>query len=126
MRFTLCASYLAIRRITAQARHRPKAGINMAPYTIGVDIGTTGLKAVVLDTEQGIVAHAERPHELLSPHPGWAEEIADQWWNTTASAIRQLLEVVPASAIAAVGVSGMVPAMVLLDASGQPLRPSIQ
>ncbi|HET8908946.1 MAG TPA: FGGY family carbohydrate kinase [Ktedonobacterales bacterium] len=98
----------------------------MAPYTIGVDIGTTGLKAVVLDLEQGVVAHAERPHELLSSHPGWAEEDAEQWWITTVSAIQQLLNVVPASAIAAIGVSGMVPAMVLLDASGQPLRPSIQ
>lgn len=98
----------------------------MALYTLGIDIGTTGLKAVVLDPEQGIVAHAERPHELQSPHPGWAEEDAGQWWRTTVSAIRELLGIVPASAIAAIGVSGMVPAMVLLDASGQPLRPSIQ
>lgn len=98
----------------------------MAKYTLGIDIGTTGLKAVVLDLDHGVVAHAERPHELLSPHPAWAEEDADQWWRTTVSAVQELLRSVPASAIAAIGVSGMVPAMVLLDASGRPVRNSIQ
>lgn len=98
----------------------------MAKYTLGIDIGTTGLKAVALDPDHGVVAYAERPHELLSPHPGWAEEDADQWWQTTISAIRELLRSVPASAIASIGVSGMVPAMVLLDTSGRPVRNSIQ
>lgn len=98
----------------------------MTQYTLGIDIGTTGLKAVVLDPTQGIIAHAEQPHTLLSPHPAWAEEDANQWWDTTVSAIRELLQNVPPSSIAAIGVSGMVPAMVLLDERGQPLRPSIQ
>lgn len=98
----------------------------MTQYTLGIDIGTTGLKVVALDPEHSIVAHAERPHELLSPHPAWAEEDANQWWETTVSAVRELLRRVPASSIAAIGVSGMVPAMVLLDERGQPLRPSIQ
>ncbi len=101
----------------------------MSQYTLGIDIGTTGLKAVALDLDQlgqGIVAHVERPHTLLSPHPAWAEEDASQWWDTTVSALRELLQSIPPSAIAAIGVSGMVPAMVLLDERGQPLRRSIQ
>lgn len=98
----------------------------MKRYTLGIDVGTTGLKAVVLDLDRGIVAHAERPHELLSPHPAWAEEDADQWWKTTVSATRELLQQVSAADIAAIGVSGMVPAMVLLDEQGAPLRNSIQ
>ena len=97
-----------------------------ATYVLGIDVGTTGLKAVALERERGIVAQAERPHELLSPHPGWAEEEAEQWWATTVETIRELLLNVPAAKIAAVGVSGMVPAMVLLDSSGRPLRRSIQ
>jgi xylulokinase len=95
-------------------------------YVLGIDVGTTALKAVALDRERGVVAQVERDHELLSVHPGWAEEDPEQWWATTCDAIRTLLTTIPAEEIAAIGVSGMVPAMVLLDASGQPLRPSIQ
>lgn len=94
--------------------------------TLGIDIGTTGLKAVILHRDRGIVAQAERPHELISAYPGWAEEDPEQWWTTTREAVRELLAVVPAEEIVAVGVSGMVPTLILLDASGQPVRPSIQ
>ena len=97
-----------------------------ATYVLGIDVGTTGLKAVALEPELGIVAQAERPHELLSSHPGWAEEEPEQWWATTVEAVRELLRAVPAAEIAAVGVSGMVPAMILLDSAGKPLRRSIQ
>jgi len=97
-----------------------------ASYVLGIDVGTTALKAVALEREHGIVAQAERPHELLSPHPGWAEEDPERWWTTTLEAIRELLASIAAREVAAIGVSGMVPAMVLLDANGQPLRPSIQ
>src|SRR5260370_31780310 len=95
-------------------------------YVLGIDVGTTALKAVVLERERGIVAQAERPHELLSPYPGWAKEDPERWWTPTVETIRQLLTIVPADEIGAIGVSGMVPAMVMLDTSGKPIRPSIQ
>src|SRR6266702_1061613 len=97
-----------------------------ARYVLGIDVGTTALKAVALERDRGIVAQAEQPHELLSPHPGWAEEDAERWWTTTIEAVRELLTIIPAGQVAAIGVSGMVPAMVLLDAAGLPLRASIQ
>jgi xylulokinase len=97
-----------------------------ARYVLGIDVGTTALKAIALERDRGIVGQVERPHELLSPHPGWAEEDPQRWWKTTIEALRELLTAVPAGEIAAIGVSGMVPAMVLLDASGQPVRPGIQ
>ena len=97
-----------------------------ARYVLGIDVGTTALKAIALEREQGIVAQAGLPHELYSLHSGWAEEDPERWWTTTVEAIRQLLAVIPAGAIEAIGVSGMVPAMVILDAAGQPLRRSIQ
>ncbi len=95
-------------------------------YVLGIDVGTTGLKAVALERERGIVAQAGQPHELLSPRPGWAEEEPDQWWATTIDAVAELLQSVSANEIAAISVSGMVPAMVLLDTEGRPLRNSIQ
>ena len=98
----------------------------MSRYVLGIDVGTTALKVVALESERGIVSQTERPHELLSPHPGWAEEDPERWWMTTIEALRELMAAIPAEEVAAIGVSGMVPAMVLLDAAGQPLRPSIQ
>lgn len=95
-------------------------------YVLGIDVGTTALKAIALERERGIVAQAELPHELLSRHPGWAEEDPERWWTTTLEAIHELLAGVPATAIEAIGVSGMVPAMVLLDEDSVPLRASIQ
>src|SRR5437879_2623024 len=86
-----------------------------AQTVLGIDIGTTGLKAIALHQTRGILAQVELPHELLSPFPGWAEEDAEYWWTTTRRALRELLTLVPARDIAAIGVSGMVPAMVLLD-----------
>ena len=95
-------------------------------YVLGIDVGTTALKAIALEREKGIVAQAEMAHELLSSQAGWAEEDPERWWTTTVKSIRQLLKVIPAESIEAIGVSGMVPAMVILDASGDPLRLSIQ
>jgi xylulokinase len=97
-----------------------------ATTVLGIDVGTTALKAIALHRHAGIIAQVEKPHELLSPHPGWAEEDAEHWWETTSQAIRELLRSVPAAEIAAIGVSGMVPALVLLDEAGYPLRMSIQ
>jgi xylulokinase len=97
-----------------------------AQYVLGIDVGTTALKAVALERDRGIVAQVERPHELLSPHPGWAEENPERWWITTIEAVQELLTVISAHEVAAIGVSGMVPAMILLDAAGLPLRASIQ
>ena len=95
-------------------------------YVLGIDVGTTALKAIALEREKGIVAQAEMDHELLSSQAGWAEEDPERWWTTTVKSLRQLLKVIPAESIEAIGVSGMVPAMVVLDASGDPLRLSIQ
>jgi xylulokinase len=93
---------------------------------LGIDVGTTALKAVVLHPERGVVAQASRPHTLMSPRPGWAEMDPHEWWETTTACCRELLAEVPAAQIAAVGTTGMVPALVLLDATGQVLRPSVQ
>lgn len=97
-----------------------------ARYLLGIDVGTTALKAVVLDPGRGVVAQAQRPHTLRSPHPGWAEEEPGEWWRTTVEAVREIVGVVSAERIAAVAVTGMVPALVLLDGAGEPIRASIQ
>jgi xylulokinase len=90
---------------------------------LGVDVGTTATKAVVLDPHQGVVAEIERQVDLHSPHPGWAEEDTEQWWANVCELARELAS---GTDVAAVGISGMVPCVILLDASGKVLRRSIQ
>jgi xylulokinase len=89
---------------------------------LGIDVGTTATKAVVVDPAGSILAAAERPVELHSPHPGWAEEDPEQWWENVCSLCREL----PVGGVAAIGVSGMVPCVIPLDGEGSPLRRSIQ
>jgi xylulokinase len=90
---------------------------------LGIDIGTTSTKAVLLVPDEGVVAEAEREAELLSLHGGWAEEDVTVWWSNVCELTREL---VAGRSVAAVGVTGMVPCIVLTDREGQVLRHSIQ
>ncbi len=94
-------------------------------YVIGIDVGTTAVKAVAVNREGSVVSSAEAEHHLSSPFPGWAEENPEDWWQNVLKTLGQVIRDAGSSA-RAVGVSGMVPALVLLDANGQVLRPSIQ
>ncbi|MGO8658637.1 FGGY family carbohydrate kinase, partial [Rhizobium ruizarguesonis] len=69
-----------------------------------------------------------RPSTLHSPQHGWAEEDPAQWWSNVCEIIRELIATsgIEARQISAVGVTGMLPAVVLLDDAGYVLRPSIQ
>jgi xylulokinase len=97
-------------------------------YLLGIDIGTTATKVIVIDLQGHIVASVERPSTLLSLHPGWAEEDANTWWDNVCAGIPECLRAagLAASDIAAVGTSGMVPTIVLLDKNDRVLRNSIQ
>ncbi|WP_080840194.1 FGGY-family carbohydrate kinase [Cohnella massiliensis] len=99
----------------------------MSAYALGIDIGTTAVKVILL-SEDAIVYQTSAEHHLLSPRHGWAEEDPRQWWSNAAKAVRETLAAVPDArdGIRAIGVSGMVPAIVLLDERGEPLRNSIQ
>lgn len=99
----------------------------MTRYTIGVDIGTTGTKTVLLDTSAGIVATATRETALHSPAPGFAEADTAQWYRNTIESIREVMSTAGASpdAVAAVATSGMVPAVIPVDGAGKPLRHAI-
>jgi xylulokinase len=97
-------------------------------YALGIDVGTTSVKAILISREGQIVFETSAPHDLYSENVGWAEENAEEWWANTILVIRKLFQEAPeeAARIEAVGVSGMVPAIVLLNRQGSPLRRSIQ
>jgi xylulokinase len=91
---------------------------------LGLDLGSSAVKATLLDPSVGIVAALEAPNSLYSDRPGWAEADPDEWWRNTVDLIGRLLAASGASAadVVAVATTGMVPAVVLLDEHGTPLR----
>jgi xylulokinase len=100
----------------------------MEQYLLGIDIGTTATKIVIIHPNGTIVKSLSKPVDLYSTKSGWSEEDPEQWWENVRELIPALLAStnIGAAQIAAVGVSGMVPALLFLDASGKPLRRSIQ
>jgi xylulokinase len=97
-------------------------------YLMGIDIGTTATKIILIDVDSHVIASVEEPSTLLSQYAGWAEEDANQWWQNVCRGIPKCLQSagINASQVGAVGVSGMVPTIVLLDKTGEVLRNSIQ
>jgi xylulokinase len=95
-------------------------------YTVGIDIGTTGTKAAVLDVDGRIVAVATRAVALASPLPGAAEVDPAHWVRNVVDAIREAVATsgIEPRQVAAIATSGMVPALVLLDEQLRPVRPA--
>ncbi len=95
---------------------------------LGLDIGTTSTIGILIRLPDATLGVASRPVELRSDKLGWAEEDPAQWWANVGAIVKELLSGagVDASEIKAVGVTGMLPALVLLDQMGALLRPSIQ
>ena len=98
------------------------------PLLLGLDIGTTSTIGTLIDTAGRTLAVESRPARLHSDHPNWAEEDPEEWWANIGAICRALLgrEGVRAGEIAAIGVTGMVPTIILVDEGLNPLRRSIQ
>jgi xylulokinase len=94
---------------------------------LGVDVGSSSLKVALVDPEVGVLATASRPNALRSPSAGWAEADPAEWWDNLCALVPQVAADagVPPSDIGAIAISGMVPAVLLVDAAGKPVRPAI-
>ena len=93
---------------------------------LGVDIGTSSSKGVLVDEDGTVLATAVRPHSVGRPRPGHVEMDARVWWDEFASIARELLRSAPDdTSVTAVGVSGMGPCVALADGTDTPLRPAI-
>lgn len=94
---------------------------------LGVDVGTSGVKAVLEDDAGALVATSARPLALSHPKPLWSEQNPDSWVEATLGAIDDLARVHPRETAAArgIGLSGQMHGATLLGADGRPLRPAI-
>ena len=91
---------------------------------IGVDVGTSGTRALAVTTEGRLVAEATRPHELLTPRPGWTEQDPAEWWDACRAA---LAEVAAAAGddVVGLGLAGQMHGSVFLDGGGEVIRPAL-
>jgi xylulokinase len=94
---------------------------------LGIDISTTGAKALLMDATGEVVSTATSSLPLSTPKPLWSEQDPHDWWDGIVASIRQALEQAEATGedVKAVGVTGQMHGLTLLDAEGEVLRPAI-
>jgi xylulokinase len=93
---------------------------------LGLDIGTGGSRAVLVDQRGKLTASAAVEHVAFrSPHPGWAEQDPEDWWRAAQGAIRDVIDAAGSPRIDAIGLTGQMHGAVMLDAAGEVLRPSL-
>ena len=94
---------------------------------VGLDIGTGGSRAVVIDEKGSPCASATVEHEpFASPQMGWAEQSPDDWWRASASAVREVLASgISSDEISAVSFSGQMHGSVFVDAADKAIRPAL-
>ena len=97
-------------------------------WFLGMDVGTGGTRAVVVDGEGKLIAGASSEHApFKTAHPGWAEQDPEDWWRAAQEAIRGALAAAPEprQPIAAIGLTGQMHGAVMLDENGAVLRPAL-
>ena len=97
------------------------------PYLMGLDISTTGAKALIIDESGTVIAVANTPQPISQPQPLWSEQNPSDWWDGISASIQAALAEAGLSGddISAIGLTGQMHGLVLLDADGEVLRPSI-
>ena len=96
----------------------------MPKVFLGIDVGTSGTKALLLTADGAVQATATASHPIYFPHPGWSEQQPDEWWASTRKAVRAVLGKgrVSGSDVAGIGLSGQMHGSVFLDAQGKPVH----
>ncbi len=94
---------------------------------LGIDLGTSEVKALVIDENHEVIASHSAPLSIQRPHPHWSEQAPELWWEATEYLMATLREKCAQHwpAIKAIGLSGQMHGAVLLDAEGKAIRPAI-
>lgn len=96
-------------------------------YLIGIDVGTSSSKAIIIDESGCLVAEASSQYPISSPQPDWAEQNPEWWWEAVKKAIEKALNCskIDPKEVSAVGLSGQMHGTILLDRNSKPLRPAV-
>ncbi len=96
-------------------------------FLLGIDVSTTATKALLIDEGGAVVAVAGSPHELHTPRPLWSEQDPATWWQAAQQSIHEALDQAGLNGgeVAAIGLTGQMHGLVLLDAEGRVLRPAM-
>ncbi len=94
-------------------------------YLLGIDIGTSGAKALVCDEHGKVVATAMAEYPLLTPYALWSEQNPADWWGGVQTAVKEIATKVDASQIAAIGLTGQMHGAVFLDKDDSVIRPAL-
>jgi xylulokinase len=99
-------------------------GDAVADYLLGIDYGTGGAKACIIDTAGTVLGFTFEEYPFIHEHSGWSEHDAGRYWDVACRLIRGAIEEarVPASAIRAVAVSSALPSLVMVDGKGIPIE----
>jgi xylulokinase len=100
-------------------------------YSLGIDIGSSSIKAAVFDVETGKIlgraGYPEQEMEILAVKPGWAEQSPELWWQNACAAVTKVISEnqIDAREIKAIGITYQMHGLVVVDKSKKPLRDSI-
>ena len=92
---------------------------------IGVDLGTSAVKLLLMDSEGRIVNIVSREYPLYFPHPGWSEQKPEDWYEQTMAGIEELIKDVDKSQVAGISFGGQMHGLVILDQDDNVIRPAI-
>ncbi len=92
---------------------------------IGVDLGTSAVKLLLMDSQGKIVNVVSREYPLYFPHPGWSEQNPEDWYEQTVAGIRELVRGVDRSQVAGISFGGQMHGLVILDETDAVIRPAI-
>lgn len=94
-------------------------------YYIGIDLGTSAVKLLLMDQEGNVVNIVSREYPLYFPQPGWSEQNPEDWWEQTKEGIRELVSNVDRDQVAGISFGGQMHGLVILDQDDQVIRPAI-
>jgi xylulokinase len=92
---------------------------------LGLDIGTSSVKAALFGADQRLIGQTSRPLEVSRPRPGWSEQDPEAWWAAVETAVEALAAAHGLGGLRGIGLSGQMHGAVLLDADDRVLRPAI-
>ncbi len=92
---------------------------------LGLDVGTSGVKAILMAPDDGVTAAVTTPLEVSTPRPGWAEQDPEAWWTAAVASIRAVMERNPGTRVGSIGISGQMHSSVFLDRGGAVIRPAL-